>query len=47
MGYITKSQFQQCLAYLELPVSEEEMILIESMFSNDKGFKYLEVSKYM
>ena len=43
MGYITKSQFRQCLSYLELPASEDEMILIESRFSNDKGFKYLEV----
>ena len=44
MGYMTKSQFRQCLSYLELPATDEEMLAIEDRFSNDKGFNYLQVS---
>ena len=43
MGYVTRSQFHQCLSYLELPASEEEMAIMQLRFSNNKGFNYLQV----
>ena len=41
MGYVTRSQFRQCLSYLGLDSSEEEMRVMETKFSDSKGFNYL------
>ena len=41
MGYVTRSQFCQCLSYLGLDSSEEEMRVMETKFSDSKGFNYL------
>ena len=41
MGYVTQSQFCQCLSYLGLDSSEEEMRVMETKFSDSKGFNYL------
>ena len=41
MGYVTRSQFRQCLSYLGLDSSEEEMRVMETKFFDSKGFNYL------
>ena len=41
MGYVTPSQFRQCLAYLGLQASAEELKMMEMRFSDSKGFNYL------
>jgi len=41
MGYVTRSQFRQCLSYLGLWASEEERRVVEMRFSDSKGFNYL------
>jgi len=38
MGYVTHSQFRQCLSYLGLGASEEERRVVEMRFSDSKGF---------
>ncbi|XP_070544504.1 uncharacterized protein [Ptychodera flava] len=40
-GHVTNSQFRQCLTYLSLNASEEEMAALELKFSDDAGFNYL------
>ena len=42
MGYVTHSQFRQCLSYLGLGASEEERSVVELRFSDSKGFNYLQ-----
>ena len=42
MGYVTRSQFRQCLSYLGLGASEEERRVVEMRFSDSKGFNYLQ-----
>jgi len=42
MGYVTHSQFRQCLSYLGLGASEEERRVVEMRFSDSKGFNYLQ-----
>lgn len=41
MGYVTSSQFRQCLSYLGLGASEEEVRAMDLRFSDSKGFNYL------
>ena len=41
MGYVTPSQFRQCLSYLGLQASAEELKMMELRFSDSKGFNYL------
>ena len=41
MGYVTRSQFRQCLSYLGLDSSEKETRVMETKFSDSKGFNYL------
>jgi len=41
MGYVTRSQFHQCLSYLGLDSNEEEMRVMETKFFDSKGFNYL------
>ena len=41
IGYVTSSQFGQCLGYLELPVSKEEGEVLRKAFSDARGFNYL------
>lgn len=40
-GHVTKTQFRQCLTYLQLNASEEEMKALEAKFCNDMGFNYI------
>lgn len=40
-GHVTKSQFRQCLAYLDLNGDENEVAAIEKKFSDNIGFNYL------
>ena len=40
-GHVTKTQFRQCLTYLQLHASEEEMKALEAKFCNDMGFNYI------
>ncbi|KAI8521606.1 hypothetical protein Bbelb_013600 [Branchiostoma belcheri] len=40
-GYVTLSQFRQCLTYLSLDATEEEAAAIEAKFSDKTGFNYL------
>jgi Ca2+-binding EF-hand superfamily protein len=40
-GYITRSQFRQCMCYLQLQMSEDEAEVIMTQFSDNKGFNYL------
>ena len=37
MGYVTRSQFRQCLSYLGLGASEEERKVVEMRFSDSIG----------
>ena len=39
--YVTPSQFRQCLSYLGLQASAEELKMMELRFSDSKGFNYL------
>ncbi|XP_011673543.2 uncharacterized protein LOC594672 [Strongylocentrotus purpuratus] len=41
MGIVTKSQFRQCLFYLGLNASEEEMLMLEAKYTNVMGFNYI------
>ena len=41
-GHITKSQFRQCLATLDLHADADEVTAIEHKFSDDIGFNYLQ-----
>jgi len=38
--YVSRYQFKQCLAMLDLACTEEEMGALEAKFSDDKGFNY-------
>jgi len=40
-GYVTNSQFRQCISYLNLEASMEEMDVIFKKFSDKVGFNYL------
>lgn len=40
-GHVTRSQFRQCLAYLDLHADEDEVAAIEKKFSENIGFNYL------
>ena len=41
MGYVTTSQFKQCLVFLSLEASEAELEVLNARFSDAKGFNYL------
>ena len=41
IGYVSSSQFGQCLGYLDLPVTKEEGEVLRKAFSDAKGFNYL------
>ena len=41
IGVVTKPQFRQCLAYLQLNASEPEYEALEAKYSNHMGFNYL------
>ena len=41
IGYVTLSQFRQCLSYLDLAASEAELKVMEVKYSDSKGFHYL------
>nr|XP_054773761.1 uncharacterized protein LOC129281858 [Lytechinus pictus] len=43
MGIVTKNQFRQCLFYLGLNASEDEMLALEAKYTNNMGFNYYEV----
>ncbi|XP_075260146.1 uncharacterized protein LOC142351824 isoform X2 [Convolutriloba macropyga] len=38
--YVSRYQFKQCLAMLDLACTDEEMGALEAKFSDDKGFNY-------
>ncbi|XP_077982616.1 uncharacterized protein LOC144437541 [Glandiceps talaboti] len=40
-GHVTNSQFRQCLTYLSLTATEDEMIALEMKFADNFGFNYL------
>ncbi|XP_072165025.1 uncharacterized protein [Diadema setosum] len=42
MGIVTQSQFRQCLTYLGLTASEEEMRALEAKYTNEMGFNYIQ-----
>ena len=42
IGVVTKPQFRQCLAYLQLTASEPEYEALEAKYSNHMGFNYLQ-----
>ena len=41
MGVVTKNQFRQCLSYLGLTTSEDEMRVLEAKYTNVMGFNYI------
>lgn len=41
IGYVTRSQLHQCLTYLSLSGSCEDVDLLCQRFSDDTGFNYL------
>ena len=42
IGVVTKAQFRQCLAYLQLNSTEPEYLALEAKYSNHMGFNYLQ-----
>ena len=45
VGYVTKTQFRQCLFYLGLEASDQELSIMEMCFTDAKGFNYLQLLK--
>jgi Ca2+-binding EF-hand superfamily protein len=46
-GYVTCSQFRQCLSYLGLTASDQEIKLMEIRFGDSKGVNYLQFLEHL
>ncbi|CAI8046017.1 hypothetical protein GBAR_LOCUS25445 [Geodia barretti] len=46
-GYVTCSQFRQCLSYLGLAGSDQEMQLMEKRYGDSKGVNYLQFLEHL
>lgn len=45
IGYVTSVQCSQCLSFLDLETSAEELAVIDARFSDAMGFNYMQFLK--